>query len=149
TALLKLSLALSIEHPRAYRAALALPQLLLHAWALRAIYRWTRRRVEGSRALGIAVAAAAFQGLVLAYAGRTLGESISASLFWMALEVVDRPGDSARDGVWSGVLLGLTVVARYASGAAVVGVLLYLAARGPRRRLLWVCIGGLVPALGL
>jgi GPI mannosyltransferase 3 len=121
-ALLKLSDLLGIRDPQAYRAVLELPQLLLHAWALGAAYRFARRRLEGGPAL-LATALIALWGMTVAFAGRTLGESISASFLLVAFEALDREADDLRTGARGGLMLGLAVVARYGS--------LVFAAAGP------------------
>src|SRR5687768_549606 len=45
--LLRSGAAIGLTHPQAYRALLAIPQVLLHGWMLVAVYRYIRRRVPG------------------------------------------------------------------------------------------------------
>ena len=138
-----------VADPQAMRAVLALPQLLLHGWALTAAYRWLRRhQPEGAAFATLALGA---QAIVLAYAGRTLGESLSVDFFWIAIEALDRTEDRW-GGLLGGAALGLSVVARYPSGAAVVGALIFFGVLGVERqgrRLGWILLGGTLIALGL
>lgn len=145
--LLRLSTALGIAHPVAYRAVLAMPQLLLHAAALLAVHRFAGRRTPKGAAL--ATALVGLQGLAWVYAGRTLGESLSVAFLWIALERLDRPEAPRWNDAFGGFLLGLTVVVRYGSAAAVAGVLGYLAMRRAWGRLFACVAGGSVAALAL
>ncbi|HEX4621832.1 MAG TPA: mannosyltransferase, partial [Myxococcaceae bacterium] len=100
-----------IHHPRVVRALIEVPQYLLHAWMLQAVYRYTARRV-GERWALWAIFLVGLYGLVIAFAGRTLGESMSASFFIIGLEALDRTDRPLRSGLIGGTLLGLSVVAR-------------------------------------
>lgn len=145
--LLKLCRALGIEDPRAYRAALEVPQYLLHAASLWAAYRYVERRVQGPWALAVFPLLGLY-GPVLTFAGRTMGESFSASFLLLAVEALDRPAARFRDGLWAGAALGLSVVARYPSAVMVVAALGWIIATR-RWRLLAGCLaaGALVAAL--
>jgi len=148
-ALLKLCDVVQISNPRVYRAVLELPQLALHAWALGAAYRFARRRLDGERSALLATALIALWGMTLAFAGRTLGESISASFLLVAFEALDREEDDARAGALGGLALGLAVVARYGSAVFVLAGLASLALRR-RWRALGAAVGaGAVVAAGL
>jgi len=150
-ALLKLCDVLHVSNPRAYRAVLELPQLALHAWALGAAYRFARRRLEDERSALLATALIALWGMTLAFAGRTLGESISASFLLVAFEALDRgrEEDALRAGALGGLALGLAVVARYGSAVFVVAGLASLALHR-RWRALGAAVGaGAVVAAGL
>jgi 4-amino-4-deoxy-L-arabinose transferase-like glycosyltransferase len=140
---LKACAALGIDHPRIYRAVLEVPQLLLHAWALAAVFRYARRRTDERGAL-IATALVALYGLTLMFAGRTMSESFSASFLLVAFEALDRAPERAwRTGLLAGAALGLATVARYGSAVFVGAALGYVAAC---RR--WRVLGGMAAAGG-
>jgi hypothetical protein len=158
---LELCKALGIEDPWKRRALIAVPQAALHGWMLVAAYRLAARRVNAD----LARWAIPFVGLympVLTFAGRTLGESFSAAFLVIGLELVDRsngrtapsanpPSARALDG-WAlggGAVLGLSVVARYGSAAAVIGALLFLLARRRWRDVALTAVGGIAVALAL
>lgn len=142
-ALLKLCAAAGLDHPRAYRAVLELPQYALHAWALAAAYRFARRRLEDDLAALMAAALVALSGLALVFAGRTLGESFSGAFLLVAFEALDRDRKerSLKDGALGGLALGLAVVTRYGSLVFALAGLALLAAR---RR--WRALGGAAAA---
>ncbi|HZH04229.1 MAG TPA: mannosyltransferase, partial [Myxococcaceae bacterium] len=140
--LLRLCVALGIDHPRAYRAVLAIPQLLLHGWMLFAVFRYARRRRQSeAQALGAALLVGLY-GWVLLFAGRTLGESISAGLLVLGVIALEDEGARFREGVWGGSLLGLAVVARYGSAVVVMAALVWLAANRRWRSFFGACVGG-------
>ena len=145
--LLRACAAVGISHPVAYRAVLEGPQYLLNVWALAAAYRYAERRVGGAGA-GISLVLVGLYGAWVAFAGRTMSESFSASLLLVALEALDRP-PSARAGLLAGGMLGLSVVARYGSAVLVLAALVGLALRRQWGRLAWVCVAGAGVALGL
>lgn len=147
--LLKVCDVLHLSDPRAYRAVLELPQLALHAWALSAAYRFSRRRLEDERSALLATALLALWGLTLEFAGRTLGESISASFLFVAFEAIDREEGSPRAGALGGLALGLAVVARYGSVVFVVAGLASLALRRRWRALGAAAGAGAAVAAGL
>ena len=168
--MLRLCAALGIDHPRAYRAVLALPQYALHAATLAAVQVYAARRVGGSLALWAMLAVGLFAPVV-SFAGRTLSESFSAAFVVIACAVLDgrssRPGwasaerdvdaassDATRGAGWpwrpfaAGVALGLAVVARYPSGVFVVTAIGWLLAARELKALGWLVAGGaLVAAL--
>ncbi len=146
--LLRASSALGLHHPVAYRAVLELPQFLLHGWMLVAIYRYGARRLS-PRAAAWATSAVGLYGPVLAFAGRTLGESISTSFLVIALERLDRPDARARCGVEAGALLGLAVVVRYGSAVPVLAAVLWLLLHRRFRLTAAVVGGGAAVAMAL
>ncbi|MBM4379842.1 MAG: mannosyltransferase, partial [Deltaproteobacteria bacterium] len=116
--------AVGMDHPRAVRAVLEVPQWGLHLASLCAVARYARRRLSPGDAGGAVLAAAlvGLHGLVVLFAGRTLGESLSGSLLLLAVEALDRDGegrDARRAGLLGGLYLGLSVVARYGSAVMV------------------------------
>ncbi|MFP2963441.1 glycosyltransferase family 39 protein [Myxococcus sp. 1LA] len=145
---LKLADLLGITHPRAYRVVVALPQVALHAWSLWAAYRFARRRAGDTGGL-LATLLVGLYGPVLAFAGRTMAESISASLLIVAMEALDRRERLARAGLVGGLALGLAVVARYPSAIFVLAALVWLAAARQWRLLAFTCVGGLGVAVAL
>lgn len=149
--ILKACALVGIDDPRAYRAVIELPQWLLHAAMLSAVFRIGWRRAGGWGGWS-SVALVGLYGLTLVFAGRTMSESISAALLVLAFERLDRPSATPRamrDGGWGGVLLGLAVVARYGSAVMVIAALGWLIARRRWRVLAACCVGGAVVALGL
>ena len=148
---LELARWLGIEHPQAYRAAVALPQLLLHAAMLVATYRYVERRVSrsGPGAIAIGFLLVASFAPILYLAGRTMGESLSAAFLVLACDALDRPEQTYRRGVFGGAFLGFATVARYGSAAFVLGALAWLALRGRWRALVAACLGGTIVAAGL
>jgi phosphatidylinositol glycan class B len=125
--------ALGIEDPWKRRALIELPQLALHGWMLVAAYRLAARRVGPE----IGRWAIPFVGLympVLTFAGRTLGEAVSAAFLVIGLEMLDRgaaPGQTARPALdelalQGGALLGLAAVAWYPSAVPVVAALVFV-----------------------
>jgi hypothetical protein len=150
---------LGVTDPRACRALIELPQWALNAWALASVYRYAQRRApaEGGRGLGLggltpallALGLVALIGTGFVYAGRTMGESLSAAFLLIALEALDRNPSTWRDGALGGLGLGLAVVARYGSAIFVLVALAWLL--GTRRyRVFFACAAaGLLVALGL
>ncbi len=155
--LLKLCAAIGVDDPWKRRVVLELPQAALHVWMLYAAWRLAARRVNAD----VARWAIPLVGLympVLTFAGRTLGESFSAAFLVIGLELLDRiqvpsplvgERDSVRVALAGGAVLGLSVVARYGSAAAVIGAMLFLLARKKFRELGLAAAGGLAVALAL
>ncbi len=145
---LRAAAALGLRDPLALRAAVELPQAALHVAALAAAYRYAARRV-GPKAALWAVPLVGLYGPVLTFAGRTLGESVSAAFLVVGLELLDRPAARARAYALGGACLGLAVVARYGSAAVVVAALVWLAAARRGRALAFSTLAGLAVALAL
>ncbi len=74
--LLKACAAVGLDHPQARRAVLELPQYALHVAMLLAAFRFSERRVGAPRALW-AIPLVGLTGLIVHFAGRTIGESRS------------------------------------------------------------------------
>jgi GPI mannosyltransferase 3 len=155
--LLKLCAAVGIDDPWKRRAVLELPQMALHGWMLWAAWRLAARRVNQSLARW-AIPLVGLYMPVLTFAGRTLGESFSAAFLVIGLELLDRPpsplvgeraGVRGQSALLGGAVLGLSVVARYGSAAAVIGAMLFLVARKRWRDAIAASVGGLVVALAL
>ncbi|WP_141594002.1 glycosyltransferase family 39 protein [Myxococcus sp. AB056] len=145
---LKLADLLGITHPRAYRVVVAIPQVALHAWSLWAAYRFAQRRAGTAGGL-LSTLLVGLYGPLLVFAGRTMAESISASLLIVAVEALDRRERLARAGLVGGMALGLAVVARYPSAVFVLAALVWLAAARRWRLLAFTCAGGLGVAVAL
>nr|WP_241759610.1 glycosyltransferase family 39 protein [Pyxidicoccus parkwaysis] len=145
---LKLAELLGITRPQGYRAVVAIPQAALHAWSLWAAYRFVARRA-GPQGGELAALLVGLYGPVLVFAGRTLGESFSASFLVVAMEALDRRERTARAGLLGGAALGMAVVTRYPSAIFVVAALVWLAAAKRWRVLAFTCLGGAVVAAGL
>lgn len=144
--LLRTADAVGMRDPWATRAVVELPQWALNAWALAAVFRYARRRVDRTASL-FALLLVALTGTVCIYAGRTLGESLSAAFLWVAMEALDRNRPGLRPGLVGGAALGLAVIARYGSAVFVVAALAWLVA-GRRWRTLLGCVvaGGILAA---
>jgi hypothetical protein len=137
--LLKGCAAIGIDDPWKRRAVLELPQLALNLWMLWAAWQLALRRVN----LELARWAIPLAGLympVLTFGGRTLGESFSGAFLVIGLELLDRANAGnagtrelgqlrVRLALYGGAVLGLSVVARYGSAAAVVGAMGWLLVR--------------------
>jgi phosphatidylinositol glycan class B len=145
---LKLADLLGITRPQGYRAVVALPQAALHAWSIWAVYRFAARRA-GPAGGWLAALLVGLYGPVLVFAGRTLGESFSASFLLVAMEALDRRERPVRAGLVGGAALGLAVVTRYPSAIFVLAALVWLVAARRWRLLAFTCAGGLVVAAGL
>ena len=145
---LKLADLLGITHPQGYRAVVAIPQAALHVWSLWAAYRFSSRRA-GPTGGWLAALLVGLYGPVLVFAGRTLGESLSASFLVVAMEALDRRERLERAGLLGGAALGLAVVARYPSAIFVLAALGWLAAARRWRLLAFACVGGGGVAAGL
>jgi hypothetical protein len=146
--LLELAGWLGLSDPRACRAVIAIPQWALGAWALAAVYRYAHRRV-GQAGARLSLALVALTGTLCIYAGRTLGEALSAAFLLVALEALDRDEAGWREGALGGLGLGLAVVVRYGSALFVVVALGWLFATR-RWRVLGACVvAGALVAAGL
>lgn len=145
--ILQLGAALGVENPQHFRALIGLPLLLLHTFALRAVFLFARRRVSEPSAW-IATVLVAFSAAVLLYAGRTLSETISVGFILIATELLDRR-EGRQAALAGGLALGLAVVARYGSAVIVLAALVWLAANRRFRFLFWTCVGGGIALLGL
>jgi phosphatidylinositol glycan class B len=116
-----------VTDPRICRAAVAVPLVALHAWALLAAYRMAARDLGARAGPRFVVLAVGLCGQVLLMAGRTLSESLSASLLLIAFELLSRTRESVRIAAQTGVVLGLAVVARYGSVVLVPVAAIWLA----------------------
>jgi phosphatidylinositol glycan class B len=148
---LQIAQSLGIDHPRAYRALVALPQLVLHAAMLVAAYHYVERRLtsQGRAATWLGLALVAAFAPVLYLAGRTMGESLSAAFLVLACDALDRDDRPARQGALGGLFLGLAVVVRYGSAAFAVSMLVWLVLRRRWPALAAACTAGAVVAAGL
>jgi len=123
--ILKLCALCGIDHPQAYRAAVQLPLYLLHLCMLVSVFRWMSRRIPISHAFAMTVLLA-LSATVVIYAGHPLSESISTAFIVLGFERLDRSATSKRQGLVAGLLLGFSIIARYASGVIVIGALAWL-----------------------
>jgi hypothetical protein len=145
--LLKLCAAIGVSNPRIYRAVLEVPQYFLHVAMLASVYRYSERRIGGEGAAW----ATALVGLcapVVVFAGRTMGESFSAAFLVIALAALDRPASKAV-AILGGAMLGLAVLARYASGVQAAVAIAYLAIQSRWRPLTFALVGSLPVLAGL
>lgn len=150
--LLKACAALGIDDPQGRRAVLEVPQYALHLLSLGAVYRMIARRLPAPPAAGWlkdrslwGAALVALHAPVLHYAGRTLGEAVSASLLLWALERLETRGRSGLQYALGGVLLGLAMVVRYGSLVIIGAAGLWLLGQRRIRDAFWVGLGGVLP----
>jgi len=146
-ALLRAAGFLGIRDPWAVRALIGLPIAALDAAALLAAFRFGRR--FSPSAGWTALLALGLLPATWAYGGRTLSEPLSAAALVLAVDALTSAGSRARTLLLGGAALGAAVVLRYGSGPAVLGALLWLAARRMWRPLGWVAAGGAAVALAL
>ncbi len=139
---------LGIRDPQAIRAVVAIPLFALHLWMLVSVFRYAKRRVGQDGALWATLAVGLYAP-ILAFAGRTLGESFSAALLVISLERLDRPVEQARNGFAGGLWMGAAVVARYGSAVFAAALLLWLVAARRWRQLGAVVIGIALVAFAL
>lgn len=144
--LLQGSAALGLTHPLAYRAVLEVPQYLLHAAFLLAVYRHAARQLSPSWARW-AILAVGLSAPVLTFAGRTMGESFSTAFLLLGLVALEPESVRRRQALLGGGMLGLAVVARYGSAAAVLAAMLWLLLARRFRSFLFCALGGLAVAL--
>ncbi len=149
--LLKVCAALGIDNPRVYRSVLEIPQYLLHAWSLIAVYRFLQRRTPPGAPLLPALLAVALYGPVVAFAGRTMSESLSTSFLLIAFEALERDKNLRRAGLLGGGALGMAVVLRYGSAVMVLAALVWLVFRRRWQTLYYAVFGGafIAACLGL
>ncbi len=146
--ILRFAAALGIDDPLARRAMIAVPQYGLHVAMLLAVHRLTARRNVPMAWMSVVLVG--LYGLVIHFAGRTMGESFSAAFMVIGLERLD----AAREQPWfvaaaGGAMLGLAVVTRYGSAVVVVAALAWLVATRAWKPLAFTVAGGLVVALAL
>jgi hypothetical protein len=129
----------------ARRVVLELPQYLLHAAMLGAVWRLSARRVGPGLArwcLWLTVAYAP----VLWFGGRPMSEAFSAALLLWAVDLLDDEGGPAWYPAGAGLLLGLSVVARYGSAAVVLPAMAFLLWQRRFRAFAQAAVAGLVVA---
>jgi len=146
--LIRLCDLVGIRDPQAIRAVIAIPQFALHFWMLHSVFRYAQRRAGAQGALWATLLVAIYPP-ILAFAGRTLSESLSASPLVIALERLDRSDQPARNGLFAGVLTGLAVVTRYGSAVFVAALLIWLLAARRWRQLPTLLMGLALVAAGL
>lgn len=148
--LLQVAEAFGVRDVQARRFVLALPQYALHLAMLLAVWRFTLRRTS-ARLASWAVILTGLNPLVIAFAGRTMSESLSAAFLVWGLERLDAKEADERRAVafLGGVLLGFAQVTRYGSAAFIAPALVVLAVTKRWKALLFCVAGGAVVALGL
>jgi hypothetical protein len=142
--LLMLCRAVGLEHPWAMAAVVWCACAGAQAVGTLVLFRLVEER-DGREAALLAAGVQATWGGFLIYAARPVGDVLSVvpllgALLW-AQRARDRGG--LREGLWSGVLLGLAFVIRYPS--AVFGVPLAVSLLGARR---WRSLAGLAVGTG-
>lgn len=130
------------------RALAELPQYLLHAAMLGAVWRMAARRVNEKLALACLWLVALYGPLVW-FAGRTLSESLSVSFLVWGLERLDAEDVKPWRWVWGGALLGFAQIARYGSAADILPAMVWLLFARRFKTFALATAGGLVVAVGL
>jgi hypothetical protein len=135
-----------VDDPLARRALLEVPQFALNLAMVLSVFRFSQRRI-GPGASRWAVLLLLSWGPWVWFAGRTMGESMSAALLVMALERLDDEQLSEPGARLAGVLLGFAEITRYGSAAFILPVLVYLAVRRRWPVLRGTLVGGAVMAV--
>ena len=149
--LLKACAAIGIDDPWKRRAVLAVPQFFLHAAMLFSVIRFTARRLDPALARWAALLVGLYMP-VLTFAGRTMSESFSTAFLVIGLEFLDRPAAQAKRWLaplLGGALLGLAVVARYGSAAAIIGPMVWLLVSRRWREFAAASVAGTAVAIAL
>jgi len=146
--LIRLCDLVGIRDPQAIRAVISIPQLALHLWMLRSVFRYAQRRAGAQGALWATLLVAIYPP-ILAFAGRTLSESFSAPPLVIALERLDRSEQPAGNGFFAGVWMGLAVVTRYGSAVFAGALLIWLLAARRWRQVPTLLAGLALVAAGL
>ena len=137
-----------VRDPQAIRAVVAVPLFALHLGMMLSVFRYAERRVGQNGALWATLAVGLYAP-ILAFAGRTLGESFSAALLVISLERLDRPAEQTRNGFAAGLWMGAAIVARYGSAVFAGALLLWLVAARRWRQLGAMAFGIALVALAL
>ncbi len=148
-AVLRLGSWLGLTDPWVARGLIAVPLWALQAWGLVSAARLGRRRagVPGGWASVVAIGCLP---VFVVFAGRTLGEALSAALLLVAAEALSRDERDKASGLLGGAALGLAFVVRYGSLPAVAAALAWVAARKRLTLLGWgvVGLGAVLSVLG-
>jgi hypothetical protein len=139
---------LGLTDPWVARGLVAVPLWALQAWGLVSAARLGRRRA-GALGGWASVVALGCLPVYVVFAGRTLGEALSAALLLVAAEALSREERDRESGILGGAILGAAFVVRYGSLPAVAAALAWVAARRRWALLGWAAIGLGVVVLGL
>jgi len=137
-----------IHDPWWARGLLAVPIGLLQGWGLLCAARLGLRRA-GIWGGWTALLALGLLPLFRVFAGRTLGESLSAALLVVAAEALSRDEEESRAGWVGGLALGLAFVVRYGSLPAMALAAVWVVARRRWQLLAWAGAGLVVVLLAL
>jgi len=139
---------LGLTDPWVARGLIAVPLWALQAWGLVSAARLGRRRA-GTLGGWVSVVAIGCLPVFVVFAGRTLGEALSAALLLVAAEALSREERDRESGILGGALLGAAFVVRYGSLPAMAAALAWVAARRRWPLLGWAAVGLGVVLLGL
>lgn len=141
---------LGLTDPWIARGLLAIPIWALQAWGLVSAARLGRRRA-GALGGWVSIFALGCLPVYLFFAGRTLGEALSAALLVVAADALSREERPRESGLLGGAALGFAFVVRYGSLPAVAAGLAWAAARRRWSLLGWAALGlgGVLLALGV
>jgi GPI mannosyltransferase 3 len=131
---------LGLTDPWVARGLLAVPLWALQAWGLVSAARLGRRRA-GPLAGWVSAFALGCLPIYVVFAGRTLGESLSAALLLVAAEALSREERARESGLLGGAALGLAFVVRYGSLPALAAALAWVAVRRRWTLLGWAAVG--------
>jgi hypothetical protein len=147
-AVLRVGSWLGLTDPWVARGLIAVPLWGLQAWGLVSAARLGRRRA-GVLGGWVSVVALGCLPVFVVFAGRTLGEALSAALLLVAAEALSREDRYRESGILGGAVLGAAFVVRYGSLPAVAAALAWVAARRRWALLGWTAVGLGVVVLGL
>jgi len=134
-----------VDDPWLRRAVLELPQFALNLAMVLSAFRFAARRIGQAHARWAIVLLLAWAPWVW-FAGRAMGESISAAFLVWGLERLDDESVSEVGAYGAGVLLGLAEITRYGSAAFIFPALIFLAVRRRFTTLSPTLLGGLTMA---
>lgn len=147
-ALFRLGDALGLSSPMSRRVLAEIPQLLLHAAMLGAVWRLVARRT-GPQLARLGLWLVALYGPLVWFGGRTMSESFSTAFLVWGLERLDAEAEGPQAWTLGGLLLGLAQVTRYGSAAVIVPAMAWLLVARRFRAFGFATAGGLVAAFGL
>ena len=139
-AVLRVGSWLGLTDPWITRGLVAVPLWALQAWGLASAARLGRRRA-GALGGWVTVFALGFLPVFVVFAGRTLGEALSAALLLVAADALSREERTRDSGLLGGAALGLAFVVRYGSLPAMAAGLAWVAARRRWTLLGWAAVG--------
>lgn len=140
--------AVGLRSVMARRLLAELPQVLLHAAMLAAVWRFSARRV-GAPLARWCLWLVALYGPLVWFAGRTMSEAWSVAFLVWGLERLDDEAAGPRAWALAGALLGFAQVTRYGSAAVIAPAMLWLLVTRRWGAFGWATLTGLGVAVAL